>query len=279
SEITIRQLLNHTSGVAGNVDNVKFIELVIKAGLIDKNNNFDFENNKTLGDFVKNFSDLPLENHPGEEFIYPYSTDVLGYLVEIISGITLYEFFNTRIFQPLGMPDTYYYVPDEKILRFMPVYEPTENGDLHVFDDPWLPPSSFYRGGSGLCSTASDYARFLQMILNGGELNGVRLVSRKTIELMTSNSIGDLYIKIPGEVMRNECGDKSGLGFYIRTERGQYDELESIGTLANGGGYYTYFFIDPKEDMFGIFMTQMMPNDHLNVWQKFRILVEQAIID
>ncbi|MFC1539578.1 serine hydrolase domain-containing protein [Candidatus Latescibacterota bacterium] len=281
SEITIRQLLNHTSGITyGYGTPVEFNELSIKAGIMDKNNNFiDFENNKTLDDLVKKLPNVPLMNHPGEEFIYGFSTDVLGYLVEIVSGMTLNEFFNSRIFQPLDMTDTYYSVPDEKILRFMLVYEPTENGDLHVLDDPWSPPSSFYMGSSGLCSTVSDYAQFLQMILNGGELSGVRLVSRKTIELMTSNSIGDLYIKIPGVPLRATSGDKSGLGFYISTERGQYDELESIGTVANGGGFYTYFFIDPKEDLFGIFMSQVDPIDHLDLWRKFRILVEQAIVD
>ncbi|MFC1651361.1 serine hydrolase domain-containing protein, partial [Candidatus Latescibacterota bacterium] len=215
-----------------------------------------------------------------EEFIYGYSTDVLGYLIEIVSGMTLNEFFNIRIFQPLDMTDTYYYIPDEKILRFMPLHEQTENGDLHVFDDPMSDGySSFYWGGRGLCSTVSDYARFLQMILNGGELNGVRLVSRKTIELMTSNSIGDLFIKIPGIPLRATSGDKSGLGFYIRTERGQHDELESIGTFANGGGYCTYFFTDPTEDLFGIFMSQLETIDSIDLWTKFRILVEQAIID
>ena len=163
----------------------------------------------------------------------------------------------------------------------MPLYEPTENGDLHVFDDTWSPPSSFYMGGSGLCSTASDYARFLQMVLNGGELNGVRLVSRKTIELMTSNSIGDLFIKIPDFPFRATSGDKSGLGFYIRTQRGQHDELESLNTLANAGGYGTYFFIDPTEDLFGIFMTQMNQDklDIWDLWRKIRILAEQAIVD
>lgn len=283
SEITIRQLLNHTSGLTCGIwDSVERQELLIKAGIIEKKINYhyiDFEKNKTLGDFVKKLPNVPLMNHPGEEFIYGFSTDVLGYLVEIVSGMTLNEFFNSRIFQLLDMTDTYYSVPDEKIFRFMPLHEQTENGDLHVLDDPGSLPSSFYSGGDGLCSTASDYARFLQMILNGGELNGVRLVSRKTIELMTSNSIGDLFIKIPGNPMRATSGDKSGLGFYIRTERGQYDELESIGTLANGGGNCTYFFTDPTEDLFGIFMSSVETIDSIDLWTKFRILVEQAIVD
>ena len=281
SEITIRHLLNHTSGLTyGYGDPVEIKELIIKAGIRDENYNFNWHLHKTLGDLVKKLLNVPLLNHPGEEFIYGFSTDVLGYLVEIVSGMTLNEFFNSRIFQPLGMTDTYYYVPDEKIYRFMALYESTENGDLHVFDAPRLHPySSFYSGGGGLCSTASDYAQFLQMILNGGELNGVRLVSRKTIELMTTNSIGDLFIKSRGGPLRPLFGDKSGFGFYIRTERGQHDELESLNTLANAGGYGTYFFIDPKEDLFGVFMTQKEPFDQPDIWIKFRILVEQAIID
>ena len=278
SEITIRHLLNHTSGLTyGYGDPVEIKELIIKAGIRDENYNFNWHLHKTLGDLVKKLLNVPLLNHPGEEFIYGFSTDVLGYLVEIVSGMTLNEFFNSRIFQPLGLTDTYYYVPDEKISRFMALYESTENGDLRVFDAPRLHPySSFYSGGGGLCSTASDYAQFLQMILNGGELNGVRLVSRKTIELMTTNSIGDLFIWGP---LRDILGDKSGFGFYIFTERGQHDELESLNTLANGGGYGTYFFIDPKEDLFGVFMTQKEPFDQPDIWIKFRILCEQAIID
>ena len=280
SEITIRQLLTHTSGITyGFWDPAEIKKIFKQAGIFDENN-IDLLLNKTLGDLVRKLPNVPLLNHPGEEFIYGFSTDVLGFMVEIISGMTLKAFFHERILQPLGMIDTYYYVPVEKKSRFMPLYGPNENGGLHLFDDPWVSPySSYYGGGSLLCSTTSDYARFLQMILNGGELNGVRLVSRKTIELMTMNSIKDLYIKIPGDPMRAKSGDKSGFGLYIRTERGQHDELESIGTLADGGAYYTYFFIDPKEDMFGVFMTQLLPNDHLDLWRKFRILVEQAIVD
>ncbi len=281
SEITIRHLLNHTSGLTyGYGDPVEMKELYIKAGIRDNNYDFNTRLHKTLGDLVKKLLTVPLLNHPGEEFIYGYSTDVLGYLVEIVSGMTLNEFFNSRIFQPLGMTDTYYYVPDEKTSRFMALYESTKSGDLHVFDAPRLhPDSSYYGGGGTLCSTASDYAQFLQMILNEGELNGVRLVSRKTIELMTTNSIGDLFSISRGGPFRPLFGDKSGLGFYIRTERGQHDELESLNTLANGGGNGTYFFIDPKEDLFGVFMTQKRGFDQPDLWIKFRILVEQAIID
>ena len=224
---------------------------------------------------VKKLAALPLQYHPGEVFLYGSSHDVLGYLVEVISGMGFDEFLLERVFKPLGMKDTYFYVPEEKLSRVASLYEPNSNGGLDKVPDRISSRSqTYFSGGGGLSSTISDYARFAQMMLNGGELDGIRLLSRKTVELMTTNSIGDSAYS----AFRTNSGDKYGLGFGIRTERGEYDEIESIGTYMWDGAYHTRFWVDPSEEMIGIFMSQLQPVN----WRLpaiFRVLAYQSIID
>jgi len=145
---------------------------------------------------------------------------------------------------------------------------------MDTVDPDYLCSQTYFSGGAGLVSTAPDYVKFAQMMLNGGELDGVRIISRKTVELMTSNSIGDLY-----SPFREHSGDKFGYGFGIRTERGRFDELESLGIVGWDGAFYTRFWIDPQEDMIGIFMSQMGSYWNKNLINKYRVLVYQSIID
>jgi len=281
-EITIRHLLNHTSGLTYQW-NQYLGEMYFNAGITHGL----IQDESTIGEKVKILAGLPLLHHPGEAFEYGLSVDVLGYLVEVVSGMTLDEFFQNRIFKPLGMKDTFFFIPEGKLSRLATVYRPDQEDGISRLPEtpvgdapfvysasyPYRGPRSYFSGGGGLCSTISDYVRFCQMMLNGGELDGIRLLSRKTVELMTTNSIGDLYID------NRFLGDKFGLGFGIRTERGQYDELESIGTYMWGGFWNTFFWIDPREELICIIMSQLYPNNGHGDLKIFRVLASQSIID
>jgi CubicO group peptidase (beta-lactamase class C family) len=281
SEITIRHLLNHTSGITYNW-NGKLGKVYNEAGVT---NGF-VQTDSTIGEKMKTLAGLPLLHHPGEAFEYGLSVDVLGYLVEVVSGMTFDEFLHKRIFEPLGMKDTHFFIPEEKLSRLAAVYKRTSEGAIERLPEepivegtniystsyPYQGPRSYFSGGAGLSSTTSDYARFLQMMLNGGELDGVRLLSPKTVKLMTSNTIGDLY-------SWRWLGDKFGLGFAIRTERGSHGEIESNGTYLWGGFFYTWFWVDPEEEMIYIFMSQLHPAGGLTLNNKFKVLVCQSIVD
>jgi len=269
-EIAIRHLLNHTSGISygEGLHSKLYSQAKITSGLDPTEG--------TIGDMVKRLARQPLISHPGEEFNYSLSIDVLGCLVEVVSGMSCDEFLGMRIFAPLKMHDTHFVLPGNKLSRLARTYCRTDDDKLQKEDvDPmFLVNQTYFSGGAGLVSTAPDYMRFAQMILNGGELDGVRILSRKTVELMTSNSIGDLY-----SAFRPHSGDKFGYGFGIRTERGQFDELESIGIIGWDGAFYTRFWIDPKEQLIGIFMSQAKDNWNSNFINKHRVLVYQAVND
>lgn len=255
SEITIRDVMNFTCGITGSGK---------ESGL--------------LSDQVRAMAGLPLVSQPGEEFHYGKAYDILAYLVEIISGMSFDAFLREQIFLPLEMYDTHLILPANKTGRLARMYSLDGNGKIRetARDYTHLLTRTYFSGGTGLISTARDYMRFVQMILNGGILEEVRLLSPKSVELMTSNSIGDLY-----SAFRHNSGDKFGLGFGIRTERGTYDELESIGTFGWDGAYYTRFFIDPSEELIGIFLSQCAGcwgQDH-DLATKFRVLVFESIIE
>jgi CubicO group peptidase (beta-lactamase class C family) len=271
-EITIRHLLNHTSGLSyGSGPHAKIYQ---EAGLQD----ITSRPGATIGEAVRKLAGLPLLHHPGESFVYSLADDVLGYFVEVVSGMPLDEFLQKRILKPLDMKDTGFYVPREDLPRLATYYRLRAQGGLEKMETSPMETASpdlqtFFSGGQGLYSTASDYARFCQMMLNGGELDGVRLLSRKTVELMTTNSIGDLY-----SAFRSTSGDKYGFGVGIRTERGQHDEIESIGTYMWDGGTRTRFWVDPSEELIGIFMAQLRTRGWA-LQQRYRVLVYQAIVD
>jgi CubicO group peptidase (beta-lactamase class C family) len=221
-------------------------------------------------------------HQPGDAWTYGLSVDVLGRLVEVVSGMSFDEFLRERIFEPLRMNDTYFYLPDKKVSRLAAVYGPDGNGGLKRLSDdvlgdgamtytttyPYEGPRKYYSGGGGLCSTVPDYARFAQMLLNGGQLDGVRLLSRKTVELMTADHVSDL----------NE-GFGFGLGVSVRRSLSESGENGSIGTFGWGGFWYTTFFVDPQEQMVGVCLAQLYPSGKANLNARFSALARQAIID
>ena len=265
-EITIRHLLTHTSGLSS--------PYVVPGFVVPEYNKLVASRtaDETVGDFAKKLAKLPLEFQPGSAWAYGPSTDVVGYLLELISGMPLDRFFEEKIYKPLGMTDTYFYPPEDKMPRLATVYTPAKPSGISVTVVPRRG-TKFFSGAGGLVSTAQDYARFSQMLLTGGQLDGNRLLSRKTIDLMTSNHIGRL------KLWDNLRGYRFGLGFRVLTDLGESANLGSLGSYGWGGAFGTIFWIDPKEDMFGILMIQLRPYDHVNIRQDFQTMATQAIIE
>ncbi len=273
--ITIRHLLTHTSGIGyGVIDGSEEIKRIYKdAGITDL---FTTEN-ISIEESVKKLAVLPLHHHPGEKFTYSEGLDVLGYFVEKVSGMPLDVYFRTRIFNPLEMNDTWFYLPESKHNRLVSVQTKTNENWVKypiTFYDPEYPikgAKKFFSGGAGLSSTAKDYATFLQMYLNNGELNGQRLLSRTTIQFMMANQIGDFF---------GDSGSYYGLAFGVVDQKGQsMGGQGSAGTFDWGGYFNTEYFADPTEKIIGILMkqTQNIVSDQTS-W-KFRQLVGQAIDD
>ena len=274
-EITIRHLLTHTSGLGyGIIDGDERFKMIYqKTGVTDL---FTTEP-VTIEESVKKLAKLPLHHHPGEAYVYSEGLDVLGYFIEVISGMSFAEFLETRLFKPLGMNDTYFYLPDNKIKRMVTVQMPEDGrwvkypGTVYDSDYPIKGAKSFYSGGAGLSSTARDYATFLQMYLNHGELNGVRILSRTTIQTMMSNQIGTLW---------NDQGRGYGLAFGVINEVGQGRGGQgSAGTFEWGGYFNTQYFADPKEQIIGIIMKQTRYHSVDDTGWKFRQLVLSAVDD
>jgi len=271
-EITIRQLLNHTSGLGyGIIDGDERMKMIYqKAGVTDL-----FTTEKiTIAESVKKLAKLPLHNNPGEKFTYSEGLDVMGYLIEVVSGMPFDQYLKKHIFEPLGMNDTWFYLPSEKVSRLVSVQQKGDNGEWSrypvTFYDPDYPikgAKSFFSGGAGLSSTAKDYATFLQMYLNGGELNGVRILSRTTVSTILSNQTGNIW-----------GGPEKffGLAFSVVTPRGEeLGGYGSAGTFEWGGYFNTQYFADPKEKIIGILMKQTQGNVTDNSGWKFRQLAGQ----
>ena len=274
-EITVRHIFNHTSGITygGGMLREFYDKENIGSGLRVSED--------TIGDMVKRLADLPLAHHPGEAWAYGLSNDVLGYFIEVVSGKPLDEFVRERIFEPLGMDDTAFYPPESKLDRVALMSSCDADGVLHsqpdAERDAYLRgPRRYFSGGGGLFSTASDYYRFAQMLLNGGELDGVRILGRKTVELMTSDSTGGIDILGGTGHTRATHGDRYGLGLGIRACPG---DIESIGTFGWGGAFNTLFWVDPAEDMIGIFMSQVRGQPDKTMHRVFRIHAYSAIAD
>ncbi len=266
-EITIRDLLTHTAGLASGTGGPT-MELAKKLSR-------DRKPDDTLSTYIPRLAALPLNFQPGTAWEYGPATDVLGRLVEVISGQPLDQFFRQRIFAPLAMSDTYFYLPTDRLPRLTTAYAKGESGlQKLTAPGPANPEGKFLSGAGGLAGTAEDYLRYCQMMLNGGQLDGKRLVSRKTVELMTANHIG----RIP---MWNDtlAGYRFGLGFRVREHTGEAALLGSDGSYGWGGAYGTFFWIDPKEQMIGILMIQLMPYANLNIRLEFQNAATQAIVD
>ena len=269
--ITIQHLLTHTAGLANPY-----------RGITRSLYNELRANRKpagTVGDYVSELAKLPLNFQPGEHWEYGPATDVAGHLVEVLSGATLDEFLADRIFGPLGMPDTHFYLPSAKLPRFAALYRPNQEGKIELQEKPdedsrWVrPPHVYFSGAGGLVSTASDYFRFHQMMLNGGELDGVRLLSPRTVRLMTTNHIGDKPVWLRG------AGYGFGLGYSVTTDAGLSAMPNGEGTYGWGGAFCTVFWVDPEAELIGILMTQVRPYTHLNIRQDFQTLTYQALVD
>ncbi len=256
-EITIKHLLMHTAGLTYGWGN-KPVDALYKEAKIR-------EPGSTLVDMARKLGNIPLVHQPGEKWTYSVSTDVLGYLVEVVSGMPFEEFLQTRLFEPLGMVDTAFSVPPEKRDRLAALYRPTKENGLErtkraaiAIDEFTFFPS----GGGGLVSTAADYMRFSQMLLNGGELDGVRILGKKTVELM----------RYPHH------NNRFGLGFAVVTDRNSPNILESIGNFSWGGAAATTFWIDPQEELVGLLMTQLL-NNRYPFQRQFKVLTYQALTE
>jgi CubicO group peptidase (beta-lactamase class C family) len=278
SEITIRHLLTHTSGIGyGVIDaDERFKMIYHRAGVTDL---FTTEPVR-IGDSVKRLARLPLHHHPGEKFTYSEGLDVLGYLVEVVSGMPFDAFLRQRVLGPLRMDDTWFYLPEEKAARLVPVQELKDGAWTHypvTFYDPDYPikgARTFFSGGAGLSSSARDYATFLQMYVNGGELNGIRILSRTTVDSILANQTGDLLTGAPN-------GERYyGLAFGVVTQAGQAKGGKgSIGTFDWGGYFNTQYFADPREKVVGVLMKQTQGPVSDDTSDTFRQLVFQAIDD
>ncbi|OGP51327.1 MAG: serine hydrolase [Deltaproteobacteria bacterium RBG_13_43_22] len=280
--MTIRDLMTHMSGLTyafmerTNVDAAyRKLEIGVLGG------------GRTLRDMIEKLAFLPLEFSPGTRWNYSVSTDVLGYLIEIMSGMPFDQYLKSRIFDPLRMVDTDFHVPVEKIERFAANYSRRTDKTLKLEDDPgnstYSKPPTFFSGGGGLVSTIADYYRFCQMLLNGGELDGERILGRKTIEMMTMNhlpggqDLSRLSVSTFSQIA-NE-GNGFGLGFSVHLGSEKSQVIGSVGEYAWGGAASTAFWIDPLEDLIVIFLTQFMPDGTFNFRNQLKAIIYPAILD
>ena len=282
-EPTIHDLLTHRSGLTYGWFGPEKLDSVYRKHNIP---DFFIPIDEPLEDRVRRIANVPLKFQPGTAWDYGVSTDVLGRVIEVASGLTLDQFFRERIFRPLGMSDTHFAVPKKKESRLAGLYTINENetllavsgnpvtaGFLKFSADYHHNENRFYSGGGGLVSTTSDYLRFLQMLLNQGVLDGHRVLKRKTVSMMTSNQIGDMQVPFPGH------GDGFGFGFGVVTDRGTATDESSAGSYSWGGVFNTYFWVDPQEQLIGVLMTQLFPYDHLDLRAAFKQLAYEAIDD
>lgn len=274
-EITIRDLLTHTAGLSyGDEEDFPVDELYRRADL--------FSADIALEEMIRRLTDLPLVHQPGQVWRYSVATDVVGYLVEVISDMPFADFLEEKILQPLGMEDTCFFVPSAKTVRFATVYGQTEKENLEVLDvataGDYSETVRLHSGGHGLVSTAADYLRFAQMVLNKGELDGVRLLGPKTVRLMTTNHLPPTLLPIAmGEEQMPGFG--FGLGFSVLIDAAQAGIMASVGTHGWGGWASTKSWIDPQEQLIGILMLQYIPSDTYPIREDFRTLVYQALVD
>ena len=272
--ISIRDLLTHTAGLSYGFDENVYIDELYREQVYTLR---EAQPNLTLEEFVEVIAKLPLAHQPGSAFRYSFATDVVGLLVQVIAGMPFAEFLRQRIFEPLGMNDTSFSVPAEQIGRFAATHGPDAEHGLVVTDAPttsdYARPTHLPSGGGGLVSSTSDYLRFAQMLLNQGELDGVRLLGRKTVELMTAN-----HLPAGVHPFDDTCSG-FGLGVSVLLDLAQSQSLGSVGTYGWGGAANTNFWIDPREQLIGILMLQFMPSDTYPVSPDFRTLVYQALVD
>lgn len=281
--MTVRDCLMHTTGLGWGDDGPLTMDRFLPAMTKVRGGR-----DGTLATMVENLAALPLVFHPGEMWLYGLSTDICGHLVEVISGQRFDDYLQEHLFDPLQMVDTGFSVGDDAVARFAANYGRRADKSLAVIDDPetstYRTPPAFLSGGGGLVSTTADYLRFAQMLLNGGELDGVRILGRKTVELMTINHLpggaGLAEFAMPGGY--GEVGfDGVGFGLTMAVGLGQA-ETQAIGSAGDfywGGAASTIFWVDPIEDLVVVFMTQLMPSGTFNFRGQLKALVYPAIVD
>lgn len=282
--ITIRDLLTHTAGISYGGGPAR--DRWEAAGVTG----WYFAGwDEPVGATVTRLAALPFDAQPGTQFVYGYNTDILGALIERISGMPLDVFMRERILEPLEMNDTHFYLPREKAPRLAAVYSAADTGIVRApdagqetdFDFLGAPvgqgayvngPRASFSGGAGFLSTASDYSRFLQMMLNGGELDGVRILTRKTVELMTADHLGGIPFTFG-------AGQGFGLGFFVVTDPAATGLPSSVGEYGWFGAYHSAYWVDPTENLVVVYLTQLMPAGNIDDQGKMRALVYQAILD
>jgi len=280
-EITVRDIFAHTSGIGyaqigSATANAIYYKNKINGGIGTPYS--------TLKDVITRLAKLPLLVQPGQEYYYGLNTDVLGYLIEVISGMPLDKYLQQKIFEPLGMKDTYFFLPKEKQSRLVELYT-QGNNKIRIQDSlislngtfsrdfPKTPNGTYFSGGAGLASTAYDYALFGQMLLNGGELNGKRILSPNTIRLMTSNQIGELLMW--GDTNKTR---RFGLGFGILTEYGERTMMIPAGSYGWDGMFASHYWTDPKSKMVVVFMRNIWPTEHWDYGDRIKPLIYQAVL-
>jgi CubicO group peptidase (beta-lactamase class C family) len=273
--ITIHDLLTHTAGISYGEGPAR--DRWKAAGIQGW---YFADRDEPVSAVVERMASLPMDAQPGERFVYGYNSDILGVVVEKVSGMTLAEFFEKRITGPLGLEDTMFYLPPAQRDRLAAVYAAKDGGIVRA-TDPRLGqghyvegPRVAFSGGAGLLSTARDYGRFLQALLEGGAIDGVRLLSPKTIELMTVNHVGPRL----AEAWDDRHGMGFGLGFDMVVDLGEYARHGSLGAWGWGGAYHTTYWVDPKEDLVALLMTQLLPAGDSDIQRTFRALVYQSIV-
>ena len=276
--ITIRHLLTHTSGLSYGFHQDSPIEQMYREANIT-------DPDSTLQEMAEKLGKLPLVTQPGAKWRYSNATDVLGYLVEVVSGTPFDQYLQDNILDPLGMEDTSFYVAEENLDRLATVYGASTNGKIAPLDNPMvnrqLRPHTLFSGGGGLVSTGADYMHFCQMLLNGGVFGDQRLLAPKTVEMMRSNHLtDDLKPFAVGQSMSSDtkgCG--FGLGFRVVMDIAQHGIIGSNGIYSWGGAASTVFWIDPQEDLVAILLTQFMPSSYYPLRREFQIATYQAMME
>ena len=270
--ITIRDLLTHTAGISYGQGSLAESEYKA-AGILGW---YLADRKEPIVPLMERLAALPFDAQPGEKYVYGFNTDILGAVVEKASGMPLDQFFKTRIFDPLKMSDSSFFLPPEKRDRLATVYQPRPTAAssarpraARARASTWTAPAPASAAAPACCRRPMDYARFLQMLVNGGELDGVRILSPKTVELMTANHVGTLY---------NDGNMGFGLGFEVIEHLGRTGRFGSVGTYGWGSAYFQRFFVDPQEKLVAVFYAQLIPAGGLDIQEKWRDLVYAAIV-